>query len=145
MDFKGHEMEFMRSSRKIRALNLVSLIDIIFTVILFFMVAGHMEKFSVVPIELPKADSGQLLDEGPIEVVLGVHDEILINDELQDESAVLGELKKQLAVNPERVITIKADANLEANKLVSFLEQIRAAGGKNLSLVTQSGLVGVGA
>ena len=145
MDFHEHGMDFMRSSRKIRALNLVSLIDVIFTVILFFMVAGHMEKFSILAVDLPVADSGQLLEEGPIEVVLGVHDEILINDELQEEPAVIGELKKQLAQNPERVITIKADANLEANKLVAFLEAVRAAGGKNLSLVTQSGLVGVDA
>lgn len=136
-------MEFMRSSRKIRALNLVSLIDIIFTVILFFMVAGHLEKFSIVPIELPVADSGQRLDEGPIEVVLGRHDEILVNDELLDIAAVSAALTRQLANNPERVITIKADAHLEANTLVAFLEQVRAAGGKNLSLVTQSGIIGV--
>jgi biopolymer transport protein ExbD len=57
-------MEFTRTSRKIRAISMISLIDIIFTVILFFIVAGHMEKFSVIPVELPKADSGQRLDEG---------------------------------------------------------------------------------
>lgn len=136
-------MEFMRGSRKMRTVTLVSLVDIVFTLILFFMVAGHMDKFSIVPIDLPHADSGQLLDEGPIEVVLGRYDEVIINDQLTDKGQVLAELKHQLTVNPERVITIKADAGLEANKLVAFLEQIRAAGGKNLSLVTQSGTMGV--
>jgi biopolymer transport protein ExbD len=143
MDFEEHSLDFMRSNRKIRALSVVSLIDIVFTIILFFMVAGHLEKYSIVPVELPKADSGQLIDEGPIEVVLGRHDEVLINDELTPEAEVLAELKRQLMVNPERVITIKADANLEANRLVAFLEQIHTAGGKNLSLVTQSGTIGV--
>lgn len=136
-------VEFVRTSRKIRAISMISLIDIIFTVILFFIVAGHMEKFSIIPIELPKADSGQRLDEGPVVVLLGQFGEVIINDDLYSDAQIAAELKRQLAVNPERIITIKADAKMDANKLVDFLEQIRAAGGKNLSIVTQSGLVGV--
>ncbi|MES2985141.1 MAG: biopolymer transporter ExbD [Pseudomonadota bacterium] len=131
-------MEFARTTRKLRAISMVSLIDIVFTIILFFIVAGHMEKFSIIPVDLPSADSGQRLDEGPIVVMLGKYGEMLINDELFDPEQAASELKRQLAVNSARVITIKADAMLEANKLVDFMELIRAAGGKNLSLVTQS-------
>lgn len=137
-------MEFSRTTRKLRAVSMVSLIDIVFTIILFFIVAGHMEKFSVIPVELPVADSGQRLDEGPVVVLLGRYGETIINDELYNGEAIADELKRQLKINPERVITIKADAAMEANTLVDFLERIRAAGGKNLSLVTQSGEVGVG-
>jgi biopolymer transport protein ExbD len=132
-------MEFTRTSRKLRAISMISLIDIIFTVILFFIVGGHLEKFSVIPVELPHADSGQHLEEGPIVVMLGKLGEVIINDDLFTGDQVGSELKRQLAVNKERVITIKADSNLEANKLVDFMEQIRAAGGKNISLETQSG------
>lgn len=136
-------MELKRTTRKLRAISMVSLIDIVFTVILFFLVAGHMEKFSVIAVDLPRADAGQLLDEGPIIVLMGKYGEILINDELFEGKLVDAELKQQFSVNPERVVTIKADANLEANALVGFLERIRAAGGKNLSIVTDSGTVGV--
>ena len=136
-------MEFNRTSRKLRPISMVSLIDIIFTVILFFIVAGHLEKFSIIPIALPTADSGQRLDEGPIVVLLGKLGEIIINDELYDGPALDAELKRQFAINPERIVTIKADANMEANRLVDFLEKIRAAGGKNLSLITQSGELAV--
>lgn len=132
-------MDFARTTRKMRAISMVSLIDIVFTIILFFIVAGHLEKFSVIPVELPKADSGQRLDEGPVVVLLGKYGETIINDDLYSGAAVLAELKRQLKVNPDRVITIKADAAMEANRLVDFMEQIRAAGGTNISLVTQSG------
>ncbi|MFM9890896.1 MAG: ExbD/TolR family protein [Rickettsiales bacterium] len=132
-------MEFSRTTRKLRAVSMVSLIDIVFTIILFFIVAGHMEKFSIIPVELPVADSGQRLDEGPIVVVLGRYGETIINDDLYAGAAIGALLKEQLKVNPERVITIKADAAMQANALVDFLEKIREAGGKNLSLVTQTG------
>ncbi len=131
--------EFNRTTRKLRAISMVSLIDIVFTIILFFLVAGHLEKASIIDVELPHADAGQRLDEGPIVTTLGKYGEVIINDEIYEGRAIDTALKKEFAVNPERVITIKADKNLEANKLVDFLEQVRAAGGKNLSLVTDSG------
>lgn len=132
-------MEFKRNTRKLRAISMISLIDIVFTIILFFLVAGHLEKFSLIDIELPRADSGQRLDEGPIVVALGKYGEVIINDEMYEGAGIGADLKKQFEVNPDRVVTIKADAHLEANKLVDFLEIVRAAGGKNLSLVTDSG------
>ena len=136
-------MEFNRTTRKLRAISMVSLIDIVFTIILFFLVAGHLEKFSIIDIDLPHADSGQHLEEGPIVVALGKYGEVIINDEIFEGATIDAQLKQQFLVNPDRVVTIKADAHLEANKLVDFLEQVRAAGGKNLSLVTDSGPLGV--
>lgn len=133
-------MEFKRNTRKLRAISMVSLIDIVFTIILFFLVAGHLEKSSLIDIELPHADSGQRLEEGPIVVMLGKYGEVIINEELHEGAMIVEALKKEFSLNPERIVTIKADANLEANKLVDFLEQVRAAGGKNLSLVTDSGV-----
>ena len=132
-------IEFTRRTRKPRPITVISLIDVMFVLLLFFMIAGHLEKVPLVKVEVPKADSGQLLDEGPISVMLGKYGDIAINDKVLDEAQVLEELQRQLMVNPERVITIKADQYLEANKLVRFMEAVKTAGGKNLSLVTQSG------
>lgn len=132
------EVEFNRTTRKPRQVALISLIDVMFVLLLFFMIAGHLEEFSPVPVDLPVADSGQLLDEGPIKITLGAKGEILINEQRFLPGSVGDEMRRQLANNPQRVITIKADANQQANQLVSLLEQIRRAGGVNLSVVTQS-------
>ncbi len=137
-------VDIPRTRRKIRPISVVSLIDIVFVVILFFLVAGNIQKFSVVDVELPSADSGQLLDEGPVVVTLGRYDEILINDELYTLPYVAAALAEQLKVNPNRIITIKADKLLEANKLVDFMNEVKRAGGTNISLVTASGAVNVG-
>jgi biopolymer transport protein ExbD len=133
------EIEFHRRARRIRPINVISLIDVMFVLILFFLMTGHMEKFSPVNVELPVADSGQLLDEGPVTILLGKYDEILLNDEYVDASQLGEALRQELQFNPERIITIKADAFLEANKLVRLMEVIGDAGGKNISVVTQTG------
>jgi biopolymer transport protein ExbD len=132
-------VDIPRTRRKLRPIVVVSLIDIVFVVILFFLVAGHIEKFVVVNVDLPVADSGQRLDEGPVVVVLGRYDEILINDELYSLSDVNGVIAQQLKINPERIITIKADRMREANSLVDFMNEVKRAGGKNISLVTEAG------
>lgn len=131
-------VEFIRTSKTPRPLSFIPLISIMFVLILFFMVAGHMEKIQIIEVSLPMADSGQVIDEGPIEIMLGKYDEIIINDEMRDTASLLQELKRQLAINPERVVTIKADAALEANKLVDVMRMVSEAGGVNLSLITES-------
>lgn len=132
------EIDFFRTTRKPRQVALISLIDVMFVLLLFFMIAGHLEAVSPLPITLPEADSGQLLDEGPVKVSLASDGRIMVNDNLFNTNTVQSELARQLANNKERIITIKADANLEANKLVRLLEQVRLAGGVNLSIVTES-------
>lgn len=134
------DVEFERRTRKPRQVALIPLIDVMFVLLLFFMIAGHLEKIAPVAVDLPIADSGQMLDEGPVEIILGYQGEIVVNDTKIAPPSIAQELQRQLEHNPERIITIKADANMEANRLVALLEQIRAAGGVNLSIVTQSGL-----
>lgn len=137
-------MDFNRTTRKLRAFSVISLIDIVFTIILFFLVAGHIEKFGIIDVDLPHATSGQRLDEGPIVVLLGKYGEVVINDELYEGDTKVNEvLHREFENNPERVVTIKADARLEANGLVDFLEKIRLAGGRNLSVVIDSGAMKV--
>lgn len=131
-------VEFARRIRTPRPISFIPLISIMFVLILFFMIAGHLQKIQIIEVNLPMADSGQVIDEGPIEIMLGKYNEVIVNDEMSDMPTLLEELKRQLAVNPDRVVTIKADAALEANKLVDVMQLVSKAGGINLSLITES-------
>ncbi len=130
-------LSFINIRRKPRRIVLIPMIDVTFMLVLFFLIGGQLQTVTIVDVDLPVASAGKLLDEGPVQVVLGKYDEILINDILFDEAAATIEMKRQLEVNAERIVTIKADANSSANRLVAFMEMIRAAGGKNLSVITQ--------
>ena len=131
-------MEFERSKKPIRQISMVPLINVVFLLLIFFLVSGTVEKFDVVPVNLPVADSGQMLDQGHITILLGKYDEIIVNDDLVQANVLEDRLKKELAVNNERIISIKADAALEATKMIKVMNTIKAAGGHNLSLLTQT-------
>lgn len=130
-------MLFERVRKPQRKLSLIPMINVIFMLVFFFLVGGQLQKVTIVDVDLPVAESGKLLDEGPVEVLLGKYDEILINDTLYDDKGAVVEMKRQLEFNSERIVTIKADANSNANRLVGFMEMVREAGGKNLSVITQ--------
>ncbi len=130
--------EMDRNTRKPKEMNLLPVINLVFLLLIFFLVAGTIEKFDIVPVDLPLADSGKVLDEGRIVIVLGLHDEILFNDDYIQPAELPAMLKEILAKDPETVISVKGDAMLPAEKIIGVMDLVRAAGGRNLSLVTQA-------
>jgi biopolymer transport protein ExbD len=131
-------MEFSRTRRKSIVISLIPLIDVSIFLLIFFMVAGTIEKFEIIPVDPPVAQSGKLMDEGHIVILLGTHDEIIVGDEIVALPQMQSMLKPDLHANPNKFITVKADANVPANRVIDVMDAIKAAGGKNLSLVTQS-------
>lgn len=138
-------MEFSRSQKRfVRQASLVPLIDVSMFLLIFFMIAGTVEKFEILPIDPPQAASGKLLDEGHLTILLGSHDEIIVGDDLVEFERLQLVLKQQLQANPNKVITLKADARVPAGRAIAVMDQIKLAGGQNLSLVTQAREAGDG-
>lgn len=129
---------FESSKKRIKQVSMVPLINVVFLLLIFFMVAGTVEQFDIVPVELPEADSGQLLDEGHIAILLGKYNELVINDELVMPEDVLSVLQNELALNANRIVTIKADQSLPAIKMIVMMNRVKQAGGVNISIVTQA-------
>ena len=131
-------MDFSRSTRRTKEISLVPMIDVGFFLLFFFMISGTIQKFEILPVEVPFADSGKLLDEGEVVIMLGQYDEIVMGDELVTMEEFVPALAEKLQKNPNLVISLKADSRLPATRLLQTMDSIRSAGGVNLSLVTQS-------
>jgi len=131
-------MEFPRTRKKPIQISLIPLIDVSMFLLIFFMVAGTVEKFDIVPISPPVAKSGKLMDEGHITILLGTHGEIIVGDDIVQMDEMQKILLPQLRDNPNKVVTVKADATVPANRVIEVMDAIQVSGGKNLSIVTQS-------
>ncbi|MBY0354291.1 MAG: biopolymer transporter ExbD [Rickettsiales bacterium] len=122
-----------------REIGLLPIINIVFMLLIFFLVAGKIQTVDVLPVELPFAEKTDPVGEGKLVIVLGKREEILAND---DYLTSLNELrawaKKTISPQPERPITLKADANAEAGRVLDVMQVLKEAGGTNLSLATQA-------
>lgn len=129
-----------RTRKRSPEISLVPLINVVFLLLIFFLVAGTIGKIEIVPIDPPMADSGKILDEGHIVILLGKYQEIIVDDELVEMDDIIPLVKKSLENYPEKIITLKADSGVPAKQLIEVMDMVKAAGGINLSLVTQSPL-----
>lgn len=136
-------MEFARTHKKSINISLIPLIDVSIFLLIFFMLAGTIEKFEIIPVEPPVAQSGKLMDEGHIVILLGRHDEVIMDDDMINVTEMQKRLAPQLKDNPNKVLTVKADAEVPANRVIDVMDAIKSAGGKNLSIVTQSKVIGL--
>ncbi len=131
-------MEFARTRKKKIIVSLIPLIDVSMFLLVFFMLAGSIEKFEMVPVDPPVAQSGKLMDEGHISILLGRHEEIIMGDEIVPMDEMQKILSPDLQAHPNKVVTVKADATVSANRMIEVMDAIKASGGRNLSVVTQS-------
>ena len=132
-------MDIPRAPRRRREISLIPLIDVAMFLLIFFMVAGTLEKFQILPITPPTAESGKLVDEGHVVILLGTHDELVVDDELVPGPEAMEErVRAQLTSNPNKVITLNADATIPAQRMIAVMDRLKLAGAKNLSIVTQS-------
>lgn len=130
-------LELERIPFKRRDISVVPLIDVIFQLLIFFMMAGSVQKFEVVPINPPIAESTKVVEESELVILMGTHDELIVNDQMVTLDDLLPIITDALDKHPNKVITIKADASLQAAKLIELMDYVKAAGGKNISLLTQ--------
>ncbi len=131
-------MDFPRTRRKKIEISLIPLIDVSMFLLIFFMVSGRIEKFELIPIDPPVSHNGNMMDEGHVSILLGSHDEIILGDEIVTIEEMQKTLAPQLKDNPAKVVTVKADAVVPANRMIEVMDAIKAAGGKHLSVLTQS-------
>ena len=115
---------------------MLPMINVVLLLLTFFLVAGSIEKFEVLHVELPLAKNGKMLTDGQVVVVLGPQREILVNDEFVAPSVFAQTIQDQLRGNPNKIITLRADQRLPATFMIYVMNQIKEAGGTNISLIT---------
>lgn len=129
-------VDIPRHKQSARDPGMLPMINVVLLLLTFFLVAGSIEKFEVLHVDLPFARNGRMLTDGQVVVVLGPQREILVNDEFIAPSVFESTIREQLESNPNKIISLRADQRLPATFMIYVMNQIKAAGGTNISLIT---------
>ncbi len=130
-------VDIPRHKQAAREPGLIPMINVVLLLLVFFLVAGSIEKFEVLHVDLPVAKNGKMLSDGQVVVVLGAQREIIVNDEFVSPSDFVQVMQDQLQEGKaNKVISLRADQHLPATFMISIMNQIKAAGGANVSLIT---------
>lgn len=136
-------MKFQRKQKIEVGLDLTSLIDVVFILLLFFILTTTFVRDSTLHITLPEAN-GQEPEktELPIEIVITssgdyrLNGQPLLNNSIDTLTRALAEVANG---GPETPITIIADAATTHQSVVTAMDAVARAGFSRLNIATRQG------
>jgi biopolymer transport protein ExbD len=129
-------MQFEGRRRLSRMLDLTPLIDVVFLLLIFFMLTSHFVREENIKVDLPVAQSGVPDDMEYVQVVLDAQGRILLRDHFIDMSELGVRLQEELARQPEKVVRIRGDKAVTLGLAVGVLDAARQAGAEGVDIVT---------
>ena len=124
----------MRGARRKRSLilNVTSLIDVLFLLLIFFMISTTFLSLPAIELELPEAKHAETVRQSPLVVHIDREGRVFLNDE-PIELALLGEaIRRKLVNDLEKAVVLKADSRVPHGKVIAVLDILKGAGVKKL-------------
>jgi biopolymer transport protein ExbD len=120
------------------ALDLTPMMDIVFIMLIFFIVTTSFVKETGVDINRPNAETAERDEKGKILVAITQNNEIWIDKRRIDLKAVRANIERLKIEYPEGSVIIQADKESRSGLLVETMDQIRLAGVQNISIAAKN-------
>ena len=124
------------------ALNLTPMIDVVFLLLIFFMLATtFMDPEREIDLDLPEASSSLAQDTERDELIINVMrgGELKLGNNVVDRDGLLAELRRAARQNPDIAVTIRGDRLVTHEVIVSVMDACGQAGLRNLAVGTLEG------
>ena len=118
---------------------ILPLINIVFLLLIFFMIAGRLsagDPFKVTP---PNSMSEAMPESRDVMILMGAEGEFALDGAVMPREAVLERLALQVAEGGDLSLHLKTDGAASAQLVVDFMADLRKAGFQELTLLTVPG------
>ena len=119
-------------------LDLTPMMDIVFIMLIFFIVTTSFVKETGIEVNRPNADTAERDEKGNILVAISQNNEIWIDKRRVDWKAVRANIERLKIEYPEGSVIIQADKEARSGLLVETMDQIRLAGVQNISIAAKN-------
>lgn len=116
-------------------LNLVNLIDVLFAILIVFMITAPLMSQGV-KVELPKAQAASLEEKKSIQVTVTKEREILINETPSDPRGFEKDFRQAWTGDEETAIIINSDQSIPYGFVMELVAAVQRQGGKRLGFLT---------
>lgn len=117
---------------------ILPLINVVFLLLIFFMVAGQLSKTDPVQIEPPVSDNDTAAENDPLQVFVTADGRV----QLGADPVAVSELASRIRALPGDAargrVHLKADGQADTALVLAALQEIRAAGAETVRLMTST-------
>ncbi len=117
-------------------IDLTPMLDVVFIMLIFFIVTTSFVKESGIDVNRPSAQSSEQKGQANIFIAIRNNDEIWIDKRMVDLRSVRANIERLKATNSQNSVVIQSDKEAKTGVLVSVMDQIRLAGIFNISIST---------
>lgn len=136
------ELAFRPTKRRRRVtLNLTSLIDVLFLLLIFFMLTSTFRQSGELELELPDSTTSTPADRGaerrPTEIALRADGRVLVDGDAVEQAELVQKLRARIESDPEARVVLNAEAAARHADVIQLIDVVRSLGFAGLSLGTE--------
>ena len=132
-------MNFRTTASQEVRIELTPLIDIIFQLVLFFMVSTTFDQDPAIDIALPESSSQQMVSKDvSAEIWIDKQGSLLIDQSSVSPAELETLIVDRLEQNTNLLVVVNADQSVEHKNVVSLIDTLQQIGVKNISIGTES-------
>ena len=130
---------FARSEEE-SSIDLTPMLDVVFIMLIFFIVTTSFVKESGIDVSRPSAKTAEQKQRASILVAITHSGEIWIQRRKVDIGSVRANIERLHAESPEGTVVIQADKRSKTGLLVTVMDQIKLAGVDRISIAASEQL-----
>jgi biopolymer transport protein ExbD len=132
-------MEFKRRRYNHSYLNIAPLVDVVFLLLLFFMLTSHLVEEPAVKVKLPASRTADSGTETVPTVLITKNGDLYFQDQKISIETLGQRIKESLSGTEDKRVRIKADRDVKLSVLIRVIDEIRFAGVRDFGIVTIKG------
>ncbi|MCY4155821.1 MAG: biopolymer transporter ExbD [Gammaproteobacteria bacterium] len=118
--------------------NITPLIDIVFIMLIFFIVTATFVKEAGIDVNKPDAPTAEVKKKANILIAIDANNSIWLDRRKIDIRSVVPNIKRLRAENPQGSVVIQADEESKNKMLVEVMDAVRQAGVYNIALAAEN-------
>ena len=132
----GEGLRSRKRSRKSPEIGIAPLVDLVFLLLIFFILSSTLAEEQAVPVRRPSAATSSRVSAPPILVTVTAAGTIHLQGRRVALAVLEGEVRRGLAMERERKALVAADEDARAGLLVRVMDACRLAGASEVLLAT---------
>ena len=131
-------MQFSAKKKRRVIINITSLIDVLFLLLIFFMVTSTFLEQPGMRLELPSAQSAEISRVENLVLYIGAEGEIVFNDRAVPLDSLEQVITDAVPQVEEKTLVLKADKTVQHGTVISVMDIARRAGLEKLIVGTKA-------
>ncbi|GAA0364983.1 biopolymer transporter ExbD [Bowmanella denitrificans] len=126
-----------RAEEEEATIDMTPMLDIVFIMLIFFIVTTSFVKEAGIEVNKPKAEQATKQKSANIFIAINENGEVWMDKRMVDVERVAANIERLLAEQPTDVVIVQADVEAKHGVVVEVMDQIKAAGIDRISVAAK--------